>query len=281
MMGWSDLVRRPIRWSNSDHYIGPFTFARDSFARFGFMLTSRGDEEGDRAYGRLHFSGFTAIAPIPNWLLRPYKVKVRAIGWDAATIQRMGRDWYWDIYAREFGAYTAEGALHVHYGAQTHDSRTDRSRCFFFPWRCWRVVREALYDDAGQHFADLPRHARLSDDMAWKTRHELQDACPTVRFDFLDFDGERITATTRIDEWERKLGEGRWAWLSLFRRPEVTRSLDIRFSSEVGKRKGSWKGGTVGHSITMLAGELHGAAFRRYCAQEKLTFIARTYDEVR
>ena len=28
------------------------------------------------------------------------------------------------------------------------------------------------------------------------------------------------------------------------------------------------KGGTVGHSIDMLPGELHEAAFRRYCEKE-------------
>lgn len=262
---------RPIHWSDHDHYFGPFTFAREGFARFGIMLTSS-DDERDQAYARLHVAGFTAITPIPGWLVRPHKVQVHARGWDAATIERMGRDWYWDIHEREFGAYTAEGALHVHYGAQTHDSSTDCSRCFFFPWRSWRVVRESLYDDAGEHFTDLPRHVRLADGEAWKKRHELQDACPTVSFDFHDFDGERITAKTRIEERERKLGEGRWRWLSIFRRPQITRSLDLQFSSEVGRRKGSWKGGTIGHSITMLPGELHEHAFRRYCEKKGLIF---------
>jgi hypothetical protein len=38
--------------------------------------------------------------------------------------------------------------------------------------------------------------------------------------------------------------------------------------------KGSWKGGTVGHSIAMLPGELHGAAFARYCEQHEMTLQA-------
>lgn len=52
-------------------------------------------------------------------------------------------------------------------------------------------------------------------------------------------------------------------------------TLDLEFSSEVGRRKGSWKGGTLGHGIEMLPGELHEAAFRRYCAQNDLTFVKR------
>lgn len=53
----------------------------------------------------------------------------------------------------------------------------------------------------------------------------------------------------------------------------VRRSLDIQFSGETGTRKGSWKGGTVGHSIDMLPGELHEAAFRRYCSEHKMAFV--------
>jgi hypothetical protein len=49
--------------------------------------------------------------------------------------------------------------------------------------------------------------------------------------------------------------------------------LDIRFSEETGRRKGSWKGGTLGHGIDMLPGELHEAAFRRYCATHEMEFV--------
>lgn len=73
---------------------------------------------------------------------------------------------------------------------------------------------------------------------------------------------------THIEEREWKFGTGWFRWLSWFRKPKVSRSLDIRFSEEVGKDKGSWKGGKVGHGIDMLPGELHEAAFRRYCEKE-------------
>ena len=100
-----------------------------------------------------------------------------------------------------------------------------------------------------------------------------EESCPSLSFEFDDFDAERIVAKTRIDEREWRFGEGWFKWLSLFRRPKVIRSLDIRFSSETGRRKGSWKGGTIGHSIDMLPGELHEAAFRRYCAEHNMTFV--------
>lgn len=60
-----------------------------------------------------------------------------------------------------------------------------------------------------------------------------------------------------------------------------SRNLDLRFSGETGREKGSWKGGTIGTSIEMRPGELHEAAFRRYCDEEhraksgkyRITFI--------
>jgi hypothetical protein len=76
--------------------------------------------------------------------------------------------------------------------------------------------------------------------------------CPTDKFEFKDFDGEQITATCKIEEREWQRGRGIFRLLFIGRNL-VRRSLDLQFSSEVGKRKGSWKGGMVGHSIEMLA----------------------------
>ena len=93
-------------------------------------------------------------------------------------------------------------------------------------------------------------------------------------FAFKDFDGEELTARTTIEEREWRFGVGWFAWLSLFRKPKISRYLEIAFSGETGKRKGSWKGGTTGHSIEMLPGELHESAFRRYCTEHDMTFVA-------
>ncbi len=97
-----------------------------------------------------------------------------------------------------------------------------------------------------------------------------------MSFGFSDYDGEALTAVTRIEEREWQRGV-RWCrFLSLFWPAKIRRSLDIQFSGETGKRKGSWKGGTIGHSIDMLPGELHEAAFGRYCAAHGMTFVSPT-----
>lgn len=254
-----------IRWSDNQHSFGPFAFSIDRHRQWGLSMQSRDDEDRD-AYARVHLGRWTFIALLPSWLIRPYREKVKFTHISEAEKAQIGRDWYWRIDEREFGAFLSNGALHVRYGRQTNEWPGSKSRCFFLPWREWRQVRHSLYDMNGDLFAHVP------DD--WDDRRKLETACPVLRFDFLDFDGERITATTRIEERQWKAGAGKFKWLSWFKRDRVERFLDLQFSSEVGNRKGSWKGGTVGHSITMLPTELHEAAFRRYCQNEGLTFIA-------
>mgnify|MGYP001619279555 CR=1 FL=1 len=84
----------------------------------------------------------------------------------------------------------------------------------------------------------------------------------------IDHDGERIGVETYVEERERRLGTGWFRWLGFIVPKRCSRSLDIRFKSEVGPEKGSWKGGLIGHGIDMLPGERHEQAFRRYCKEE-------------
>lgn len=255
-------------WSDTEKRWGPFVYDGSSIYTAGIQLVSRGDEEDDNRRVSLRLFGFrrTLILLLPGWVLRPYAERVRTRYWDDATIERLGRDWYWHVEPRQFGVTVSEGHLSVTFGRQSGDSSTDCRWGTFLPWTQWRHVRHSFYDMDGDLFAHVP-------DRDWDAREKLETACPAPRFDFLDFDGERITATARIEEREWRFGTGWFRWLSLFRRPKISRALDLRFSAEVGPRKGSWKGGTIGHGIELLPGETHEDAFRRYCHQNGLTFI--------
>lgn len=253
------------RYSDNDFHLWPLTLSHSKHYRpLGIMLDSGAfeDSSGD-CHIRFSAFGWTLICELPP-LVPDYRIRHQATSWDAATIARLGRDWYDEVFPREYGFHFSEGTLHVHYGAQTHDSRTDQNRCFFLPWRHWRFIRHSLYDLEGKHFHTEHESARNS----WSASSAVKDACPKVRFELEDFDGQRIVATTHIEEREWHFGTKFCWWLSWFRRPKIRRDLALEFSSEVGPEKGSWKGGTVGHSIEMLPGELHKAAFKRYCEQD-------------
>lgn len=265
------------RWGDHDVYFGPLTFAKESgsYRPLAVYLDSGGEEHPGAS---LHFSGLgcTMIAGLPQWALTPHLQKVAA-KWDAKTVERLGRDWYYNIDSRRFGFSLDEGHLNFYRGRQTMDSSTEERWSCFLPWTQWRPVRHSFYGYLGEHIATLPEtgESYAADLGRWQREREVKDGVPCLVFAFGDFDGESITAKTKIEEREWRFGTGWFKWLSLFRAPRVSRSLDLSFSSEVGKRKGSWKGGTVGHSIEMAAGELHEEAFRRYCGEHGLTFKSR------
>ena len=255
------------RYSGNDFHIWPFTMSKhgdQGYRPLGILINSGAHEDGrGDCYIRFSALGYSLICELPR-IVPDYCVRHQATTWDAATIARLGRDWYEERFSREYGFTFSEGNLHTYFGPQTHDSRTTKSRVFFLPWRNWRFIRHSLYDLEGKHFHTEYDGARS----AWAAQTAIRDACPKTRFEFEDFDGQRITATAHIEEREWRFGTGVFRWLSWFRRSSVKRDLMIEFNAEVGPEKGSWKGGTTGHSIEMLPGELHDAAFKRYCEQE-------------
>jgi hypothetical protein len=255
---------KAARWGDNDHYFGPFTWSySNSYPHWAVVLRSQAEEGGDGGQCTLRISlrKATLIVVLPG-IVRPERKKVFP-QWDAATVQRRGRNWYWDVTPRQYGVSLSDGHYTVYYGRVTHDSSTDQNKGGFLPWTQWRHVRRSLYGLDGRIFETVPERA---DYETWKA---LEDACPAARFSFEDYDGKVILATTRIEEREWHAGEGWFKWLSWFRRPKVRRTLDLSFSDEVGPEKGSWKGGMCGTSIEMLPGELHESAFRRFCEQEQ------------
>lgn len=254
------------RLTDNDNKFGPLTWAKSSWSPLRLVFSTGGDEEG---HPRNHLTGYAfgwvARLDLPT-KVKPWRRWVDTSHYEWAKGPNSG---YWDVHAREYGFSLNEGFLQVFHGPQTHDSITTKSWSKHLPWTQWRHIRRSLFDDKGQHFYtewSRPRGFKFRD--SWSAQWAAQGACPSVTFEMDDFDGERIQATTRIEERVWLFGEGWFKWLSLFRRPMVTRSLDLKFSKEVGPEKGSWKGGTTGHSIEMLPGEMHEAAFRRYCEQD-------------
>jgi hypothetical protein len=261
------------RWGDNDHRMGPFLFARDRKYKHLALILSSGGDEDDEGGCFLRFScyGVTMIVSLPH-IIKPHVSWVDLSHADWATPVRDGRKGYTQTDERVYGFSYSEGFLQLKLGRSTGDSTTDRSKGYFLPWTQWRFTRHSMYDTAGNHFWTEPRRKKgepYDHAAIWAAR----DTCPTLSFDFKDYDGEQLVATTKIEEREWEFGEGYFKWMSLFRRPMIRRSLDIQFSGETGRGKGSWKGGTVGHSVDMKKGELHEAAFRRYCAEHNMTFV--------
>ena len=260
---------RAIKWSDNDRYLGPFTLSRNGTFRHTGIILGSGD--GDEYAGcrlRISLFGWTLISALPP-IIKPWRRWV-----DTSRHEWSGpAGGYWDTGEREYGFTLSDGYLSIALGRVTNDSDTEQRRGYFLPWTQWRHVRHSFYGLTGNHVWTEPEHRGWDRD-AYAVLDAARKEVPVAIFAFKDFDGEELTAKTRIEEREWRFGTGWFKWLSLFRRRKISRDLDIEFSGETGKRKGSWKGGTIGHSITMLPGELHEAAFRRYCDENSMTFLA-------
>jgi hypothetical protein len=86
-------------------------------------------------------------------------------------------------------------------------------------------------------------------------------------YDYTDsYDGEVIPTTIYVEEREWR---PKWLkWTKLF--AHVNRSIDIHFSKECGKRKGCWKGGTLGCGYTLLPNEEPLDCLKRMEKERKL-----------
>lgn len=246
------------RLTDNDRNFGPFTFAKWS-KRFSASICSGDDEDSE---SQLLFVGFghALRIRIPSFLIRPWREK--------KVSRRSGEPehfWY-QLHRREFGVSICDlgngyDFVQVRYGAQTDDSLTEKSWCKHIPWKQWRCVRWSIYKPDGTIFASEQKGEYFA---FWKKKVE----CPKTYFKFRDYDGEEIVATCMIEEREWHKGEGWFTWMRWFSRPKISRCLDLWFSSEIGPEKGSFKGGTIGHSIEMQSGETPQSAFERYCAKE-------------
>lgn len=298
--------QNPLRWSKeeNDYAIGRFAlYSKSSYRPWSVIFTSWGSGEDDDKPANLRVScpwWGTLIVRLPRWVVpgptitRVYPDDPAWKAPDGEVFKRLYRSYYEDIDAHEYGfSLSNSGAigdsmhLQVKKGRSTMDSRTDQSWSCFLPWTCWRHVRHSYYDLEGRLFETVPERGTyhkgsiLGAGMGYyDVQREIEERVPKQQFRFLDFDGEEIMATCHIEEREWRKGEGWFKWLSWFNKPMIRRSLAINYSAEVGRRKGSWKGGTLGHSIEMERGPdgqfWEGAlgAFLRYCNQNEMTFVA-------
>ena len=107
-------------------------------------------ESGDEDYPGCHlclcwFKWRVTLA-LPDWVLRPHRTKVDCPTWDAATVARLGRDWYWNITSRQYGFSIHDDMLSISYGRQTWDSSTEQRWAWFISWLALSNVRHSLYD---------------------------------------------------------------------------------------------------------------------------------------
>lgn len=240
------------------------TYSKDSHS----IVLDSGDEHYPGCTLKLTGFGYWVSVRLPA-IIKPFRWKVKAKHWTPEMIASVGQDWYWNCDSREYGIGIHCGNhFNIYYGRQSDDCSLERRWSCFLPWTELKQVRWTGYGLDGERLLEFDR----SDVRIWSPQ---RDSLPKARFLFADFDDQKIIATTHIEETEYSKGVRSFSWLRYLVRNKVFRTLHIEFNREVGRNKGSWKGGTVGHSIELRPGELHEQAFRRYCQEQNLRFIGK------
>jgi hypothetical protein len=115
-----------------------------------------------------------------------------------------------------------------------------------FITQSWVRTSILLKDDTWENETPKDRGKSFYDDK-WKNKQK------SWTYEYTDkYDGEKIPTTIYVEEREWR---PKWlTWTSLFAKKR--RTIDIHFSKECGKRKGSYKGGTLGCGYDLLPNEL-------------------------
>lgn len=224
---------------------------------WGVVLHSAGEDYRHDKKNRLVVEGFgwSFWLSLPDWV-KPVKITKSYEGKSYVVTEK-----------RVYGISLFDGEhLTVSYGHNDINVENPQRWSCFLPWTQFAHVRHSGYDLNHKHVLDF-------DKSDYDQLYVQRALVPSAEIGFLDYDGQALTATVRIEEREWRRGDKwGWRWLRWFSKPIISRRLEVEYSGETGPRKGEWKGGTIAESINMLPNEPYMQAFARL-RQQRLEVI--------
>lgn len=136
---------------------------------------------------------------------------------------------------------------------------------YWFFWKNTYRSKNELLNLDGTVFKDITYLDRKLG--TYKEKEDIENLQPKIVFEILDYDQEPVTVVGNLERMTYKKGNGKFTrfLMSIFSKPEVYTRLDLEFKKEIGRGKGSWKGGTIGQAVKLLENESPEDAFSRYC----------------
>ena len=216
----------------------------------------------------LNIFGYYIRQSLPQWVLLPHYWTTQGYGGGAQGM----------VSERQYGLCFNEDHFSFRFGVNEDESYyenapSERYWSCFMPWKSWEFARHDIYTPEGNLFSELEEISN------WKDQQQKTKDCPKTKFTLKDFDDQEVIATCMIEEREWRLGTGPFKWLRFLSKPKINRCVDISFSEETGREKGSWKGGTTGCSCPIEEGQSIEDALRVFSGQKNMTFIGKTTGE--
>ena len=133
----------------------------------------------------------------------------------------------------------------------------DKCKIIHMPWD-WQHVRHdiLIQDKTWRRVSE--RFGPGDEDAPWNWTDKYQEQHPYT-YTLKNGKVQNVTATIGVEE-----REWRWRWFTWLPWPrKIHRTIEVKFSDEVGERSGSWKGGCVGCGYDMKSGESPLECLRR------------------
>lgn len=237
---------------------------------------------------RLEKAGYFDERPVINWsITQIIALIVMSIGlfyslWFLALIPLLLFGYgkvYWnlpiktgieDCESAAWGIAYCEDSLLIYYGGAGNYEGGAKCRIIELPWNLTWVRTSTLLKSGEYHHQTQTSRKSYENDEAgeivgsydWINKNKWKESHPYTD----KSDGTIVTATISIEEKEWRPLWFQWTSLFAFKR----RMISIDFDSEVGSRKGSWKGGTIGCSYDMKEGESPLQALKRMEQDRKM-----------
>lgn len=233
--------------------------------KFSLGIKTAGDNNSQKFNTiNIGFWKHTIIIRVPEFI----KPKLKYVDTTYLTHLANKTTGYYESIGKNYGFAFYNDSLHIHYGIQpgvwggADKENSNHTKVFFNGWADTRRIRYEFFNPDWTHFAHAPD--KINGALDFDAIRKCEADVPKVLIRFNDFDGEEITATCHLYEMEWEYGKGLFKWVKYFRKNIVVRRVELSFDKEVGEKKGSWKGGTLGHSCDVNPGEGLFAAFSRY-----------------
>ena len=273
------------RLTNNDKHFGPVTYGKTTFNPIRMTISSADDIDesiGDSRTKKkcsliVYLFGYVYRIYLPN-IIKPFRIKTIA-NWNEETVKRLGRNWYYEYFKKEYGFSIHDGFLQLFYGIQSDDDFKvkSESKSWFFPWRHNRLVEYTIYTENN----DIHFTVKNNKGVNFDEYYDRKISAPATFFTIKDHDEEIVTAKVIKIKRVYKKGDKKFKWISWFTKTIIDICIEVEFNKEVGLEKGSWKGGMVGTSMKVLEHENIELAMIRFCEQDfkdkafsyKLTYI--------
>ena len=160
-----------------------------------------------------------------------------------------------------YGVYYADRCFWFSHGIET--------KCIHLPWEMdWVRTSTLRKHGEWEHETKLPNLGNRDSKNFWD-KDKWNDILfmETHSYQYTTKNGtiQNVQATIRIEEREWRWRKFKWLkWIN-----SISKSIEIDFSDDIGEKKGSWKGGTVGCGYELLPNETPFECLKRMERERK------------